>query len=116
MLTLYRASRSALGWAVIALVTLTPATAYARDWWVIEPDGTCQPPHVYSSPADEIRTLTREGGSVLVKKADFPDGSFALTVSLMGKGNIWVTNQMTCNFLVAMLKPPRLDTDWDDFQ
>lgn len=101
---------------MIALFTAAPAIAHARDWWVVEPDGTCQNPHVYSSPADQIRTLTREGNSVQVKKADFPDGSFALALTFSGGKNLWVTSQQTCNFILDALRPAQPDSDWNDFQ
>jgi len=111
-----RALRSGFRWAAIALLTAAPAMACARDWWVIEPDSTCQNPHVFSSPADEIKTLTREGNSVQIQRTDFPDGSFALALTFPAGKNIWVTSEQTCNFILDMLGPARPDNDWNDFQ
>jgi hypothetical protein len=110
------ASRHGFRWVAAALFTAAPAVAQARDWWVIEPGETCQNPHVYSSPADQIKTLTREGNSVQVKKTEFPDGSFALSLSFSGGKTFWVTSQQTCNFIVAAVRPSQVDTDWNDFQ
>jgi len=104
------------GVASLAFFSVAPSAAYARDWWVLEPDGTCRTPHVFSSPADEVKTLMREGHSVDVKKTDFPDGSFALIVTAPAGKNIWVTSEQTCTFLLAVRAPAQIDNDWDDFQ
>ena len=108
-----------LRWAlscVVELATMVPSYAEARDWWVLEPDGTCRTPHVFSSPADEVKTLIREGHSVEVKKADFPDGSFVLLVNAPVGVNLWSTSQQTCEFIVATRREAPVDNNWDDFQ